>query len=332
MTTEENMKTKSDEFSEFFLARWHTDDITDEERTRWEQDEEAKRDLNEALEERQALLDDEDVMAGLDALMAQGEDFLASLEAKATSSETSLTTEASITPELAPASTTPARPTQDTKPGWLAGWMQQVSFWSWGGMAAAAMAAMALFWWQPNKNNPTLSGHTPRVIHKRPSTAFGTSKGANQMGSWRIIYARKGQALSQFLRDGQRLFPGDHVQFAYTLSQSGLYAAIVSINQKGKMSAYAPFRGDQSVLLHNNKGTWPKSSSLILDDALGQEWLIIAMARKPFSIERLKQQMKEAYREYKQGKQKTLKVPGPWTIQLLSINKSKAPKATPDGR
>lgn len=91
-------------------------------------------------------------------------------------------------------------------------------------------------------------------------------------------------------RDGQRVRPGDWIQFRYR-SPSPLHLMVVGFNQKQEIFAYLPLQGTQSLRVPAGQKRLPEKA-LELDDTLGRELFLMIVSREPFSLSSVKRHLK----------------------------------------
>lgn len=169
-------------------------------------------------------------------------------------------------------------------PSLFSGWFKWMH-WS----LATVAVALCIIWFIPqNQEHPSLL-LTPQKTHVEPRTQptkrpLFTAKGFpirmlhahRHFGSPTLAFTP-----AQHTRSGAQLYPGDLVQFSYHLEEP-LHLMIVSLNNRGEVFPFVPFRGTESIYVKSGKGTLPRNISLKLDQYIGPERFFIIASKDHF--------------------------------------------------
>jgi|GEM_PF-3075794 len=134
--------------------------------------------------------------------------------------------------------------------------------------------------------------------------------------------AKKKKMLSLNALNGQKLFPGDFIQFQYKIPKK-VHIMITSINQKGEVFAFIPFQGGSSMLLQRKKGTLPSEASLELDDYIGPERFFVILANDSFTFTQVKRVLKKTVSLQSKTLHVAKRFPSQWWVKTILIQKSK---------
>lgn len=218
-----------------------------------------------------------------------------------------------------------------TQPPQKAPWYE--GFWSfplWLGTPIAA-AAMLLLLTPPNLSTPlsTPTG-TPTGTHTRSHKRLGLLRAKGMHVSFSLLYQepqamrRPGKAPKsvKIAKKGQVLRPGSLVQFQLKLPRN-MQGMIISINNKGEIFPFVPFRGTWSQPMDAGKRFYPPRSSLELDDYIGTEQFVVVVAKKPFSYRQLRRELARQQRKGTLKLDKTLQLSAPFVTKSIIIHKAK---------
>lgn len=199
----------------------------------------------------------------------------------------------------------------------LKSWLEQRLWLTGGALLASAMCAVLLF------------GYDIHSFDKKHDVS-GQWRGKSRGLHVSLLYSHPNQKSSFLAKRKQRLYPGDLIQFTYRFSYDA-HVMVVSLHETGKIEKYVPFStGSKSMFVQAGQGSWPSSSALELDDRLGHERIIIAIAKKPFSFSSLKQALQNAYKKSHQFTQKLDLPLGRWRTKTLMIQKVRKSKGGKD--
>lgn len=154
---------------------------------------------------------------------------------------------------------------------------------------------------------------------------------------WRILYARprrgktKGM-LAHELKQGQRLRPGDMVQFVYQTPKP-VHTLIIGINQRGEIYPLIPSKAGKSILLPKGSGVLPqqkgRASAFLLDHYIGHECFLIITAARPLSYKALRNAVGKMWRENPRL-QRLQKLPGDWEVTaIVFVKVPRSPSESP---
>lgn len=187
-----------------------------------------------------------------------------------------------------------------------AGWR-----WLWGAMVPlmASTAVVLLAIWPPSIETKQDAGLRP--------------KGE----SWRALYAHKksttSQVLSQELRDGVVLHPGDLLQFTY--ASGARYAMLVGANEKGELYQLYPRGGNLAVRLNKTRGALPqeagRSGSFRLDGYIGWERFYVLTRMTSFSFGEVRSSFRTMWLTGKHDLRTLRCIKGPWSCRSFLIQK-----------
>ena len=125
-----------------------------------------------------------------------------------------------------------------------------------------------------------------KIVPKR--IVPGNPKSANV--SVRMLHFQRGAVHSQWTQQGERLQPGDLIQFSYKAS-APFHMMIVSLNKKGTLSVIEPLGKKKSLAMAAGNGDLPEDESLELDDELGAEWIFAVTSDKPFTLKQIQKEL-----------------------------------------
>jgi len=158
---------------------------------------------------------------------------------------------------------------------------------------------------------------------KKPSKILGNPKSKQP---WvQMLHYRLGEKRSRWTREGEVLHPGDLVQFEYNVSKP-LQLMIVSVNQKGEFSVYAPLGGKRSLKLPGTKGTFPERTSIELDESIGTERLWMLTSTKVLTKESVLRAVMKSYKRAKGDLKNLGELVGHWHSDSILIVKRKRVK------
>ncbi|TNE44742.1 MAG: DUF4384 domain-containing protein [Deltaproteobacteria bacterium] len=189
--------------------------------------------------------------------------------------------------------------------GWSA-WYQ----WLPAGGFLSAIAVISLVFWLGPQTPPdrVMKGSAPDTIMLH---AYATAPKAPQR-----------------TRNGTVLHPGDFVQFVVQAEQPA-HVMVLSLNQKGEIFVYAPFKGQASISLSPGKRTFPSSAAFELDNLLGWERFFVVSSQQSFTLEQIEPILRKAVKEGGATAQAQLAYPTPWHVQSTFIQKQSKPAQTP---
>ncbi len=148
-------------------------------------------------------------------------------------------------------------------------------------VAAAAIAIM-------------LSFETPL-----PSSAPVDDSSAIQFkGTMSVDIVAKRMEHQFFVKRGAELKPNDAVRFVVTTASEG-YLSIFSVMPSGEVSPFYPESDparDSSPLRIDRAGRHELPGSVILDDAIGDEYFVVVFSSRPFDREKIHHMAKKASR------------------------------------
>jgi len=101
-------------------------------------------------------------------------------------------------------------------------------------------------------------------------------------GAGRLTYYVKHDGAVREGGDGERVAPGDALQFTYSTTQSG-YLAIFSVDGAARASVYWP-RGERAAPIVVGRDV-SVSESVVLDDTLGPETIYGLFCAEPIAVE-----------------------------------------------
>ncbi|HEY0714879.1 MAG TPA: hypothetical protein VGF45_19520 [Polyangia bacterium] len=134
------------------------------------------------------------------------------------------------------------------------------------GLTLAAAAAFAL-WARPNRSGTQDPG------------ADVQTKGSFDL----MVYARHRGAIKTLDRYDQTVYPGAEVRFVLAGTPSDMrFALIASIDARGLVSIYFPYRGSVSAEIPR-AGRWEAPGSIVLDDTLGPERVFAILSPHPLT-------------------------------------------------
>jgi len=149
---------------------------------------------------------------------------------------------------------------------------------------AVAAAILAITW----RRSAPDDGGTQGLLPPSSSPSAHQHKGAQPI--FRMLHAHRRHDLpgaayapAAHTTQGATLRPGDLVQFSYKLP-SPRHVMILSLNQRGELFSFIPFKGQASVYIDEPQGTLPKGTSLVLDRYIGPERFLMVSASKPFTF------------------------------------------------
>jgi len=189
-------------------------------------------------------------------------------------------------------------------------------------MAIPALLAAVVVW---------SMGTQPRSRGQGPHPAVGPSPWVAKGGLpplVELLFAPPDQSLRgfgtpQLAREGQRLHPGDFVQLRYALPRQA-HGLVVSLNGRGEIFAFFPFRGQNSAPLMPGEGTLPPQGAWELDDVLGAERIYVLLGLRPFGVDGVGRALKAARGPHK-ALPRCAQVRGPWWCKSFLLTKQKRP-------
>lgn len=155
--------------------------------------------------------------------------------------------------------------------------------------------------------------------------------------SFTLYFSRKTAEGFQHKEDakpGEILREGDLIQVGYVAPQP-LHFLLLSLNQRGEVSAIVPLEAKESLPLPKGRGTLPKEGSLALDENLGLELFLFLVSDAAFSFATAQKAVEAAYQKVGGDLRKLQTIPGPWSSHPLLIVKASggsAPQAEPRER
>ena len=131
---------------------------------------------------------------------------------------------------------------------------------------AAAAAGMAVLWLA--------------IVSRQPAAEVGE----REKGGMRVTFYVLHDGKVRPGIDGERLHPGDAIEFAYT-SERDAYLAIVSIDGERKASAYYDSSGHAAAIRPAHRALLDRST--VLDAALGRELVYALFCARPIAVDPL---------------------------------------------
>ena len=119
---------------------------------------------------------------------------------------------------------------------------------------------------------------------------------------------------------GHVLAPGTAIQFHYQ-APSKTELMFVSVNQEGVISKFIPLHNNRSAGTEIGEGYLPAKASLILDDYIGKEHILMISARKPFTYQQVKAELQKTYLRPKGVFKTGLHNQQGWYIDVITIQK-----------
>ncbi len=211
-------------------------------------------------------------------------------------------------------STATAHPVTETSPH-DSMWERLRRQWRWF-LAPTLVAACALLLVRQTGNFGA-SGANSTV---EPRT-FIPKSGTPSFQLYHSRYTPQGYLHKQATRLGEPLFARDGVQLSYQVP-GATHVMLISVNERGETSVFAPLGGASSIQVQPGTGTLPRDTSLALDNYLGLERFFVLYSDQPFATSAVKQAVQQAFLQANQSLQAMKSLPGPWKIQTLLIRKT----------
>jgi len=223
----------------------------------------------------------------------------------------------------------------------------------WGEGFASVVVVMLIFWGlsgsiqllktpHPNllpkqharKKHSSSPRLTPRKVKTKPKKQKAINKGNPkgrslskrtlppkvQRNRVEMVHYRLGSKISQKTQNNEVLYPGDLIQFSYSLTKP-TWVMIVSVNSKGEFSVFAPLGGKKSILVQKGAGNFPKKGSLELDDYIGYERLWILHSAQAFDLKKVQVQLRGMLKVTKVLLKQPKRLPGFEQVDTILIQK-----------
>jgi hypothetical protein len=196
-------------------------------------------------------------------------------------------------------------------------WMVQTT---WAGAAAmiAVVALPLLFMLSPGTPvRPSTLRKAPLLTHKGKQAVFDLLVAAPASTPLR-------HTTPTLAKTGQHLHPGDFVQLRYKLPLQK-HVMVVSLNERGELFVYYPFKGTHSIRVESGEGTLPPQHAWELDDILGLERMFVVASDAPFSLKSLRKALFTSYRQHGKQLESLTDLSGPWWVKSLLLRKMARP-------
>ena len=140
-----------------------------------------------------------------------------------------------------------------------------------------------------------------------------------------LLHAKKSESYQHksHTRPGAILHEGDIVQLAYE-SPSPLHLMLLSLNQRGEISLYAPFGKQKSLPIPKGQGFFPPEGSLTLDDYIGDELFIFLVSKQTFTLKEAERAILNTYKQAKHNLRAIQRIHGDWWSRCLLIHKQRS--------
>jgi anti-sigma factor RsiW len=155
------------------------------------------------------------------------------------------------------------------------------------------------------------------TFHQQQPAADYRIKGEQRLEMW--VQSAKGAAVQ---RTDHVYYPGERVQLRYSCV-SCAHAIVGSIDSRGAISIWYPAHGDSSGLAAPGADR-PMPFSVVLDDYLGKELIVVAFSAAPASIARFERRLAQAWDQSGDLERLALE---PWDgVRIESLLITKAPR------
>lgn len=190
-----------------------------------------------------------------------------------------------------------------------------------------AVCSMGLIWFfleSPETYiQPSTSRMKSQTVHTPVKRQTVPSAVAKNLFSVRMLHIQPGQTKSSWTHHQAVLEPGALIQFELHLYKA-LHVAVLSINQKGVISAFVPLSAKKSIYKPQGKQSLPYKGSLELDDYIGLERIFVLFSKHAFSMNTARKHIRQAYIRARRNIKKMQTLPD-WRCHTLLIRKAYRP-------
>jgi hypothetical protein len=120
-----------------------------------------------------------------------------------------------------------------------------------------------------------------------------------EAGATFVVFVGRGGRAARPLDPAESLRPGDVLRFG-VVSPRSAHAFVASIDEGARFSRYYP-GGDRSAPLDGREYLQILPGSVVLDDTVGREWIVLVVSAKPIEARRIEDVLRRAYRERSGG-------------------------------
>lgn len=192
------------------------------------------------------------------------------------------------------------------------GWSQWLPF---GAIASTMAVIVLMIWLGPLGESNRVPKRAPEHVMKGSSLDVVMLHARARPNKPRVNFS-----FTQQTQQGSVLHPGDLVQFVVTAKQP-THLMVLSVNQKGEVFVYAPFKGKTSLLVEPGKSTFPRSAAFELDDVLGWERFFVVSSSKAFALQQIQSKLKTIAKTSGTSLQASPTLPKPMQVFSTFIHK-----------